>query len=242
VWLLAGFLFTITFNNPGFVIGLFVLNLAMGYSAGLARKTLSTLVLATLVFAAFSTVMWALYVQQGPVLFNVLGNDVTQGGLLFGLAAGMRVGTMISIATIWMSTTSPQRITLGLTRTGLPQTAALAASMGIRFVPMIRGEMVTIMEAQRARGLDFSTRNAITRAKRYGPVLIPLLSRLFVTAQQLALALDAKGFGHPSLRTTLYELQMTRTVWIFVGICIGVEVLGVGLRLAGYGTVVTGLV
>src|SRR4051794_10455467 len=105
VWLLCGFFFTITFNHPAYVIGLFLVTLGMGYSAGIHTKTLRNLALAAVGFGLFSMVMWALYLGQGPVLLSVWGLDFTEGGLLFGLAAGMRVGTMIAIATIWMSTT-----------------------------------------------------------------------------------------------------------------------------------------
>src|SRR5205085_6206669 len=98
--------------------------------------------------------IWPLYVHGGSDLFTIGGQTVTLNGLLFGLAMGLRVALMVTAAGVWMMTTSPQKLTVGLLHLGLPYKAGVAMTAAIRFVPLLNAERATIAEAQQARPLD----------------------------------------------------------------------------------------
>jgi len=72
-------------------------------------------------------------VRGGPDLFTVLGQTITLNGLLFGLAMGLRVALMVTAAGVWMMTTSPQKLTVGLLHLGLPYKAGVAMTAAGRW-------------------------------------------------------------------------------------------------------------
>jgi energy-coupling factor transport system permease protein len=67
-------------------------------------------------------------------------------------------------------------------------------SIALRFVPTLLEEAEKIMNAQRARGVDFSEGNIIQRVKAFIPVLIPLFISAFNRAYDLATAMEARGY------------------------------------------------
>jgi energy-coupling factor transport system permease protein len=139
-----------------------------------------------------------------------------------------------------MMSTSPQKLTLGLLKMGLPYKAGLAMSTSIRFVPLINAERATIVEAQRARGLRLERGNPLSRAAKSVAIIGPMFLRAVDLAQALAVAMDARGFGAREGRTNLIEIEMTRTDRIIIGVCVVAVVVGFILRLLGVGVLVQG--
>ena len=71
---------------------------------------------------------------------------------------------------------------------------------------MIAATSYTIMQAQRARGLDIDTGNVFTRTKKYVPLLIPVFVSVIRGTNVFAMALESKGFGHDEERTHYLQL------------------------------------
>lgn len=240
-WLGALFGLALCFNHP-LVLGL--LNLGVLAVAGAARLRLIDVrpyLLMALWLMVLSAVVWPAYIPDGALLGRVWFVDVTDVGLLFGVGMGLRTTLMILAAATWMMTTSPQRITAGLLAMGLPYKAGLAMSAAIRFIPLMNAERVTILEAQRARGLDLSSGSPVKRAVRSAPVLVPLFSRAFLTAQNLTVAMDARGFGARPGRTNITQLAPTNVDRVLIAAAGLALIVGVACRVAGVGVLVEGL-
>jgi energy-coupling factor transport system permease protein len=239
-WLLALFGVALCFNHP-IVLGAFVAGvLGVGVAARLTWKDLRGFVLLGLWLILLSVVIWPSYISAGRHLGRFIGIDFTVDGLLFGLAMGLRITLMIFAAAVWMLTTSPQRITAGLLAIGLPYKVGLALSSTIRFIPLMNAERTTILEAQRARGLDLSRGNPLRRMFRAAPVLVPLFSRAFLTTQTLTVAMDARGFGAGKRRTSIVTLHPTtvdRVLTVAALLTLAVAVL---CRVMGWGILIEG--
>ena len=82
---------------------------------------------------------------------------------------------------------------------------AMMLSIALRFIPTIMSEVQTIMNAQRARGMDFSQGNLFQRAKKLVPVMIPLFVSSFKRAEELAIAMEARGYD-PNRERTKYRV------------------------------------
>src|SRR5260370_10814559 len=123
---------------------------------------------------------------------------------------GLRVALMVTAAGVWMMTTSPQKLTVGLLHLGLPYKAGVAMTAAIRFVPLLNAERATIAEAQQARALDLRRGNPFSRALKSVAIIGPLFIRAIDVAQGLALAMDARGFAARASRTSVVELRLTR--------------------------------
>lgn len=239
--LAALFVMALCFNHPAVLGGLLLALLAVARAARLRWVDLRAYLLMALWLIGLSVVIWPAYVSAGQPLFAAGPVRVTTDGVLFGLAMGLRIGVMIVGSALWMLTTSPQLITAGLLAIGLPYKAGLALSSTIRFIPLMNAERATIMEAQRARGLELSRGNPIRRAFRAAPILVPLFSRAFLTAQHLTVAMDARGFGARPGRTSIVTLRFRRSDAILCVTTVVAVIASIGLRIAGIGVLVEGL-
>ena len=233
----ATFVLALAFNHP-LLLGLLVaLVLVAGRLAQLEARRLAPFLIGSLWFLILGIIIWPIYVKGGPLLFRPLGIDVTLNGVLFGLAMGLRVALMVIAAGVWMMTTSPQKLTVGLLRMGLPHKAGIAMTAAIRFVPLLNAERVTIQEARQARALDLRRGNAFSRAVRSIAIIGPLFIRAIDVAQSLALAMDARGFGARDGRTSMIEVRATSVDrWIMISLLV-ICVAAIGARLLGYGVI-----
>jgi energy-coupling factor transport system permease protein len=188
-------------------------------------------------FIILGVVIWPLYVRGGPPLFAVAGQTITLDGLLFGLAMGLRVALMVTAAGVWMMTTSPQKLTVGLLHLGLPYKAGVAMTAAIRFVPLLNAERATIAEAQQARALDLSRGNPLSRAVKSVAIIGPLFIRAIDVAQGLAVAMDARGFGVRDGRTSIIELRLTRTDRVVMFALLAAALVAIALRVLGIGLI-----
>lgn len=238
--MLAIFILALEFNHPLVLAILTVGVLAVGVWAKLSLKRFLPYLIGASWFFILGVLVWPAYIKQGLPLFGIFGLTITLDGILFGIAMGLRVSLMVVAAGVWMMSTSPQKLTLGLLKMGLPYKAGLAMSTSIRFIPLINAERATIMEAQRARGLRMEKGNPLTRASKSVAIIGPMFLRAIDLAQALAVAMDARGFAARDNRTNLIEIQMTTVDKIIIAVC-GIAVVGgFILRLLGVGVLVKG--
>ena len=235
------FVLALEFNHP-LVLGLLTLAvLAVGLYAQLSFKRFLPFFVGGSWFLILGILIWPFYIYQGLPLFKVFGAQITVDGLLFGLAMGLRVALMVVAAGVWMMTTSPQKMTMGLLKMGLPYKAGLAMSTSIRFVPLINAERATIMEAQRARGLRLDKGNPLARASKSVSVIGPMFLRAIDLAQSLAVAMDSRGFGARSNRSSIFQIELTpidRAIMIGCAVAVigglVMRILGIGVLVRGY--------
>jgi energy-coupling factor transport system permease protein len=239
--LCTSFVLALLFNNPAYLGILLAAVIVIGLWAKLPLKSFRAYLLFALWFLILGVVIWPFYISQGAVVLRLGSVQFTSDGLLFGLAMGLRVALMVTAAGVWMMTTSPQHITLGLLRLGLPYKAGMVLSSTIRFVPLINAERATIIEAQRARGLDLNRGNPFQRAVRYVAVIGPMLVRTLDMAQSLALAMEARAFGARHSRTMITDIRLRRVDWsiligcvLLIAVAVTFRVLGIGVLVRGY--------
>lgn len=241
LWLVVLFALALCYNNPIVLGALVVGEFAV---AGLARLTWKDLrgfvfLSAWLLFLSF--VIWPVYIHQGSVLFQLGPWPITDDGLFFGLAMGFRITIMLLGASLLMLTTSPQLMTAGLLGMGLNYKVGLALSLTIRFIPLMNSERVTILEAQRARGADLTRGGPVQRTMKAAPVLVPLFARALMTAQNLTVAMDARGLGARPTRSSITRLNFRRRDYLLCALAVLVLALSVVLRMRGVGVLVKGM-
>lgn len=144
------------------------------------------------------------------------------------------------MSTILTLTTTPLEIADGIESLLKPlkklkvpvQEIALILSISLRFVPTLMQETEKIMNAQRARGVDFSSGSLIQRMKKVVPLLIPLFISSIDRADQLAVAMTARGYRGGDSRTKLRQLLWgkldTAVMMVFLGVTLA---LGIGSYL-----------
>jgi energy-coupling factor transport system permease protein len=144
----------------------------------------------------------------GTVLWRLGPLAVGREGLQAGLGTGARLGLLVLQAALLTLTTAPlelcagaERCLLPLRRLGVPaHELGLMAGLALRFLPLLAEEAERIAMAQAARGADLQGRGR-SRARALVALLVPLLLGVFRRAEQLALAMEARGYRGAEGRT-----------------------------------------
>jgi energy-coupling factor transport system permease protein len=76
----------------------------------------------------------------------------------------------------------------------------------MRYVPLIRQKIRNIIDAQSSRGIDLRPR--LRNVGNFLALLMPLLAQSFVLSDELALAMESRGFGRKG-RSTRRQYDLT---------------------------------
>ncbi|MBU8908585.1 energy-coupling factor transporter transmembrane component T family protein [Desertibacillus haloalkaliphilus] len=175
----------------------------------------------------FTFLLHLLLTKEGELIFTVGWFEVYEGGIMQGAFISLRLLLLVMITSLLTLTTTPIDLTDGLEfmlnplkRVGLPaHELALMMSIALRFIPTLLQETEKISKAQMARGVDFTTGPFKERAKAIIPLLIPLFISSFKRAEELALAMESRGYRGGEGRTKLRQLQWRRNdtvLFIFI--------------------------
>jgi energy-coupling factor transport system permease protein len=197
-----------------FVVGLFFVDSAAGFLA--AGAITVALVVASRVplraflgllrpvafIAALTFLFQVLFLREGPTLFAWGFLEVHEGGLRLGLLLAARIMILVTAAGLLTATTAPLALADGvedllspLKRLRFPaHEVAMMMTIALRFIPTLGEEAEKISRAQAARGADFEGGGIIRRARALVPVLIPLTVGAFRRADELAEAMESRGY------------------------------------------------
>jgi energy-coupling factor transport system permease protein len=163
----------------------------------------------------FTFVLHILFTKEGILLYKLGWLEIYKGGLIQGLYISLRFTFLILITSILTLTTTPISITDGMEELLHPlkkwkvpvHELALMMSIALRFIPTLMEETDKIMKAQMARGIDFSTGPFKERIKAVVPLLVPLFVSAFKRAEELATAMEARGYQGGEGRTKYRQLS-----------------------------------
>lgn len=163
----------------------------------------------------FTFLLHIFFTQGGQLLLSIGFVDIYEEGLRQGIFLSIRFLVLVFITSILTLTTSPISITDGIEtllgpfkRVKLPvHELALMMSISLRFIPTLMDETGKIMKAQMARGSDIGSGPVKERIKAVVPLLIPLFVSAFKRAEDLATAMEVRGYRGGEGRTRYRQLQ-----------------------------------
>lgn len=85
--------------------------------------------------------------------------------------------------------------------------------IAFRFIPILVDEAARVLDAQKSRGCSFDEKGIIKKAWVFLPLLVPLFVSAYRRADELALAMDARGYNKRSA-TSLYPLSYSKRDYI----------------------------
>jgi len=132
-----------------------------------------------------------------------------------GFMAALALLILISIFFVFFSTTTPEDLGNSLVKTGLPYPVAFVFSTSLQFVPMIGRKAKNVIDAQRSRGIPLEP--GWSALRHYPAFLGPLLIQAFQLAEELAAAMEARGFGRPG-RTFYKDYRMGLADWLTIAV------------------------
>lgn len=163
----------------------------------------------------FTFFIHILFTREGPVILDLGFLKVYEEGLRQGIYISVRFLVLVFVTSILTLTTSPISITDGLEvllnpfkKLKLPiHELALMMSISLRFIPTLMDETDKIVKAQMARGSDLSAGPIKDRIKAVVPLLVPLFVSAFKRAEDLATAMEVRGYRGGEGRTRYRQLK-----------------------------------
>jgi energy-coupling factor transport system permease protein len=199
----------------GMLLALFVIVVAFLSSAPFSALLRT---LRTVFWLGFFMFFFYFFTTPGHTLVSVRGINVTVEGLVRGATQIYRLFFLVLVSSLLTFTTSPAQLTQGLeamfgplAHIDLPvRELSVVLTIALRFVPTVFDQIDKITKAQRARGADPRTGNPWRRMKSWVPTFVPIFIAAFRRADELATAMEARGFRGARKRTHLHQLRLNR--------------------------------
>lgn len=229
-----GFLFLtaaviMTDSIPGYLL-MTALVAAIVYISGLSINTVLSTLRRLLLFFIVIFVMNALFYTSENPIWHFLIFSLSMEGLAQGGNVVSRVILIIVLSNVFTMTTMPigimhaiETMIKPLKFAGLPvEEIAVILAIAVQFIPTILEESDMIRKAQTARGARFESKKLHERALALIPMLLPIFLAAFRRADELSLAMEARGYRGAKHRTALKQQNMNRNSYAALLICASV--------------------
>ncbi len=163
---------------------------------------------------------------------------VYQGGVVFALFLVTRIVILITLSSLLTLTTKPTDLNNGLEEVMKPlrkfrvptNEIAMMIAIALRFIPTLLDEANKIMKAQSSRGVDFTEGTLRQKVTQIISLLIPMFIISFKRADDLANAMEARGYAPGRERSKYVQFQLQPADFIVLALTIswipGVIILG----------------
>jgi energy-coupling factor transport system permease protein len=113
--------------------------------------------------------------------------------ILAALLLSVRLLNLLAVSFILFRVTGVEEMGNALKGIGIPHSFVFIFTTAMRYVPLIGQKIRRIMDAQFSRGIDL--RPKLKNARNFMALLMPLLIQSFVLSDELAIAMETRGFG-----------------------------------------------
>lgn len=221
VYVIAIFVAAIMFNSILPLAVLFVMQLPFVFVARVQKQWLRSMrgaaFLATFIFIV--NLGTAYFFSSTHPHYVLYASD-----LEYAFTMTLRFIVLVESFSVFFLTTSPDHLGLALEQSKVPFEFAFAFTTAVRFVPVLAEEAQTIMDAQKARGLELEKGNLMKRIRNYIPVLIPLIVSAIRRSLELAEAMESRAWGACKKRTNLYALKLHKGDYALLAISVAILV------------------
>lgn len=227
---------------PAGYIGYLIIGIIVIATALLAKLKLSFLWRAMkpmLFMLVFLLIINLLVLKDGYVVFSVFGISFYSEAIFQTLYIVIRLALMIIITTILTATTKPLELTLGIEDLLKPfqvihvpaHEIAMMISIALRFIPTLIEETQRIMKAQASRGVDMDEGSLMEKVKAILSLIVPLFVSAFQRAEDLAYAMEARGYIPNRERTRYKQLKMQSKDYFLLSCTIFVLIIMIVLMI-----------
>lgn len=154
---------------------------------------------------------------------------VTRRSLELGIRIGTLLFTLIYGTNLFLLTTAPEEITIAiedlmqpLRKLGLPVTEiALTLTLSLRFIPLVLEEVQNLVRSVQTRAINWKKLGIRGSARVWLVVVERLLENLLLRAEQIAAAMQVRGFTSPNEhRVIWHQLVLHLWDWFALGVLV----------------------
>jgi energy-coupling factor transport system permease protein len=228
--------------NPGVIV---MISLFMGMVILISRVSMQNLGRALKPIAVFAVLLFLLHLffTEGRDIFSIplLPVRITYEGLGNGFLVVWQFTALVTAGALLTMTTPPSTLVAALEKLLGPlkimrvptQDLAVMVSMALRFVPTFSEEYNRMKTARIARGGDLKGKGLFRKVKTAISIVVPLILSAFRRADDLAAAMEARGYARGP-RTTLRELRLTGRDFAALAVMISFAGLTVVIRFIDF--------
>jgi energy-coupling factor transport system permease protein len=215
--ILASYSFDMKIINVAIIVGLLVFFVLIGKLTKKFRM-----------FQFLIIAVAAMYLQTIALptqsLFTYQVN-IYDEGLFTALQVLLRIINLIMLSSLLTLTTKPTDLSNGLESLFKPlkhiglntSIFAMMISIALRFIPTLINEANRILKAQASRGVDFKEGKLDDKVKQIVSLLIPMFIIAYRRAEDLANAMEARGYIPGAERTSINLLKYhTADIFVFI--------------------------
>ncbi|MBM4254917.1 MAG: energy-coupling factor transporter transmembrane protein EcfT [Deltaproteobacteria bacterium] len=185
----------------------------------------------------FTIIIWSVFYGRGSPLAMFPDVPVTREGMMFGLGTALKLSTFLATGILFLSTTRIEEFAYAFTLLGLPYRIGFTITLAFRLVPLFLEAAFTVIQAQRCRGLDMSRGPLLQRLRHYVFVMIPVFMGALRRADQMAVALEVRGFNSGRTRTSYQRVLWNGGDTLALFTVFSLAVLYVYFWRLGYGRI-----
>lgn len=121
-----------------------------------------------------------------------------------------RLYILLTVSFLFFRTISPEEMGDGLRELGIPYEVVFILTTAMRYVPLIGTKIRNIFDTQQSRGIDLRPR--FKNAVNFMALLTPLLVQSFLLSDELAMAMETRGFGRKG-RSSRRKYRLSLLDW-----------------------------
>jgi len=216
------------------ISGLLVSGVSLGTLARNFRPMLLLALITVLYHLLFSN-------DDSRILVEYQGVYLTEGAVRKAGFFSLRLILFVSVAFLVTLTNSPSELAEAFVKLMRPltwirvpvQDLAMIIFIAIRFIPILYEEFHAIRRAQMIRGVSFNG-GWLSRIRKSVVIIIPVLVVAIQRADDLALAIEARGYQSGPARTMYTRSRFGANEWLFMSLTLA------ALGLAFWGTRIYG--
>ena len=153
--------------------------------------------------------------------------SLSQMGIIQGASVIFRIIIIMALSSILTQSTPPMELITAIEALLYPlkfirlptEDIAIILSVAIQFIPTLMEETDTIRKAQTARGARFESKKLLERAFAMPPLIVPIFLSAFKRADELSMAMEARGYRGAKHRTRKDKTPLQTTGWLAVLFC-----------------------
>lgn len=198
-----------------------------------------------LFIALFTAVINVFFYKGDEPLIAFWIIKIYKEGLINAGLIVLRILMLLTATSMFLTyTTTPIALTDGmeqllypLSKIGVPvHDFAMMMTIALRFIPTLIEETEKIMNAQKARGADFSSGGLVKRARAIVPIIIPLFVSAFRRAGDLATAMECRCYtgGKGRTRMNVLHAGAKDVLFTLLIILLGAAVVVINMFAPGY--------
>jgi energy-coupling factor transport system permease protein len=193
----------------------------------------------------FTAILNLFFTKGDTLLFELWRIRIYMEGVYSAVFMLLRIVVLILGTSVFLTyTTTPISLTDAIESLFKPLSLiklpvhefAMMMTIALRFIPLLSEEAAKIMNAQKARGVDFSEGSLIRRAKALVPILIPLFVSAFRRAEELATAMECRCYrgGKGRTKMTVPHLHVRDFIALLLMLSFGAGIVYLNYLKIGY--------